>query len=286
MITRSLFSLSLFCFLAVPSSFAQIPVRKTSSIQGTGAGLVKINPTHLRVSIPIKVSEDIASDATERLRELREELIDRADSLGAIEGSIKAVGFQCTQTAVTSSADPFGRGDGGPGKSTAKCHLVADFALADLDDNEAILAMGSTIVGELASIVPKGSSSRRSYSFSTLPNGITTQQLDAPLGLFWAKVSDQERRKAYKMSINQATQRVDIALDALGVDTTELSRVVSQNGIYSSISLRAKHPVADVLFPAGDDYAISPFPDAVAYEVKLTVTASFDAGLRNSDSAE
>ncbi len=76
------------------------PADNTSSqarsyVQGRGAGTVTLKPTHLRISVPIRVVEDTSWDATEKLRQVRQEVVDRATEMGALEGSIRTVGFLC-----------------------------------------------------------------------------------------------------------------------------------------------------------------------------------------------
>ena len=279
---RLLCCLSVISFVSpIQSLNAQEPADKNpaspvrSYVQGRGTGSVTLKPAFLRISIPIKVVEDTSWDATEKLRQVRQEVVDRATEMSAIEGSIRTVGFQCMDaTNPTSSFVAPGLNREAPdSKVMAKCYLVADFKVRELEDHEAMIAMSQSQLEELMTLIPKEENKRRSYSYSTLSSGLTTQQLDRPLALFCARVSEEDRVKAFKMAVENANRDLKIALGALGVESN-VPISIHQSATYTST--RHNHPVHSAIYRNDESLAISMYPDAVNYAVSLNVSANFN----------
>ena len=223
------------------------------------------------------LSEQTSWDATEKLRKVRQEIVDRATEMGAVEGSILTVGFQCadaTNLSTSFVAPGLNRGDTLESTFMAKCYLVADFELRKLEDYEAMVAMSQSQLEELTSLIPKQASKRRTYSYSTLSSGLTTQQLDQPLALFFAVVSQEDRAKAFKAAVENARRDLKISLDALGVES-KVAMSFHQSSLFTSS--RYNHPVESAIYREDESIALSLYPDAVSYDVRLNVTANFDA---------
>ena len=247
-----------------------------SFVQGRGSGSVKLTPTHIRISIPIKLTEETSWDATQKLRKVREEVVDRAIEMGAVEGSLRSVGFQCVDTTNQSSTLVAGlnRGDPLDSKFMATCYVVADFQIRKLEDNEAMIAMSQSQLEELFALIPKQQSKSRSYSYTTLSSGLNTQQMDSPLALFYAAVSKEDQSKAFKTALENARQDLRIALDALSIDA-KVAMSIHQSSVFSSS--RYSHPVEAAIFRDDESIALSLYPDAVIHTVRLNVSAYFQS---------
>ncbi len=176
-----------------------------SSIQATGIGTVSLKPTILRLSIPVKVVSETAWDATESLRNVRRAVVERATEMGAIDGSLQVFGFHCGQDQAM-NLSPIRGGDQKP-KFAAQCYVVADFPLREGEDHEETVGLSQSQLEQLASLLPAADPGRRSYSVSTLASGLNSQQLESPLALFVAKVSQEDQAKAFKQRLNQRNRK-------------------------------------------------------------------------------
>lgn len=266
--------------LGVPTTMAQSPtadeaVRTRSFVQGRGVGSITLTPTLMRISVPIKVIEDTSWDATEKLREVRQEVVDRLSEMGADEDSIRSVGFLCADASTQGSPFPApgATRDATNPQMMARCFVVADLTIRELEDNEAMIAMSQSQLEELTRLIPKPKDRRRSYSYTTLSSGLTSAQLDNPLALFVAKVSAEDRAKAFKMALNNARSELKVALEALGIEANP-SMAIHQMSSYSSSTRR--HPVESAIYRAGESSAMSIHPDSVNYTVRLNVSAYFE----------
>jgi uncharacterized protein YggE len=264
---------------AQESNAENSPPKSTSSVQGAGVGTVTLKPTHLRLSIPLKVVNEVAWDATEQLRQLRHNVEDRAKEMGALEGSIRTVGFQCGDASNSSSGLIAANLNRGTAVATyeAKCYLVVDFKIRKLEDYEAMIAMSQSQVEELTSLLPKQDTKRRSYSYSSMASGLSSQQLENPLALFFAEVSDEDRVKAFEQAFDQADAEVKRTLKAMGV-AAPTSIGIHQNPFISAYSSsRQRHPVEAALYRPEESVALSLFPDAVSHTVRVNVNASIQS---------
>ena len=281
---RLLLCLSVVCLMspieplsAQESTEETSATKMTSSVQGIGVGTVTLKPTHFRLSIPLKVLNEVAWDATEQLRQLRHQVEDRAKEMGAIEGSIRTVGFQCGDASNQASGLIAANLNRGTAVATyeAKCYLIVDFKIRKLEDYEAMIAMSQAQLEELTALLPKQPAQRRSYSYSTMASGLTTQQLENALALFVAEVSDEDRAKAFQQAFDQADGEVKRTLKAMGV-AAPTSIGIHQNPFASSYSSsRQPHPAEAAIYRNGESVALSLFPDAVNHTVRVNVNASF-----------
>ncbi len=277
MAVRIVFFLLGCCLLATAPVAAQSPTTGSSSarvdsyVQGSGTGTVTLKPTLLRLSIPIKIVSEASWDATEQLRTVRREVEERAIEMGAIDGSMRVVGYQCFEEPPPSIT--ITRGETSKPKYAARCYLVADFVIREMQDQEGVIAVCQAQLEELAALIPKEDTRRRSYSFSTLSSGLTTQQLESPLAFFVAPISDGDRSKAFKDAMDQANAQVRLALDAIGIESpTSIS--LQQHSTYSSS--RAKHPVETEIYRTDKQEAVGMYADAVPYTVRIGINAKFD----------
>ena len=280
--------ISLFCCVAslciARAGLGQVPVlpgstqsQVRSHVQGQGIGEVKLNPTHIRISIPIKIVEETHWDAIQKLRQVRQEVVDRVTEMNAVEDSIRVVGFQCMDaTKSTSSFVPAGMAREQPApQMMAKCYVVADFKMRELEDYEAMIAMSQSSLEELANLIPKITSSRRSYSYSTMSSGLTSQQLDSPLALFYAPITKEDRLKAYQAAFELANNDLESSMVAMGIDDPlSQGKGVYRHSVYSSS--RNQHPVDSAIFRDKSSVALSVFPDGIKYSVRLSVSVNFE----------
>ena len=244
---------------------------RTSSIRATATGTVNLKPTLLRLSVPIKVIAETGWEATENLRTVRQSIVERVEQMGSIDGSLKVFGFHCgpNQSSSISSL----RGEVKP-TFAAKCFVVADFVLRDGEDHEETVGRSQEQLRELASLLPKTESGRRSYSISSssLPIGLTSQQLQEPLALFVAKVSDEDRAKAFQIAIDSAIREARSTFKGLGIEPSSMS--FSQSPEYSS--LRQAHPLEAALIRGKSDEVSGIFADQVPYTVRVSVSGQFE----------
>lgn len=241
-----------------------------SSVQGVGVGEVLLKPDVLRLSIPIKIQAEAAWDATEELRNVRRAIVERVSEMGAIENSLKVFGFQCGEELPSSYISP--RGETPKPKYAAQCFVVADFPLREGRDDEETLGLSQAQLAQLTSLLPKAEASRRSYSVSTSVSGFTSQQLENPLAVYVAKVSAEEKAKAFRQAFDSGNAQVRATLEALGVKAANLS--VSHSPNYTS--LRAMHPLEASLGGNQVDEAVGLHVDGVPYSVRLMVVAHFE----------
>ena len=273
----SLFVLTVFCAATSP---AQIPTNSkgVSTVSASGEGFVKLQSTHLRASIPVSVTAATSADALSQLRDLKQQVLDRLPELGAIEESVQVVGVQCAsarQQRVILNPAQLGPAPDEP--LLAKCYVIADFKLPELQDDEARLTMGRDIIEELAGLNPDRPSYERRSSYSSLSSYLRGVDFEVPVVLFLAKVSDEHRRDAFAKAVKSAKSELKNALSAMEIDTDVPVSIQRQN--YSSVlrQARSSHPVLTAMYKAESDYAISAFPDGASVHVQITATALIKA---------
>jgi hypothetical protein len=244
---------------------------RTSSIRATATGTVNLKPTILRLSVPIKVIADTGWDAAENLRTVRRSVVERAEQMGAIEGSLQVFGFHCGPNERSSISSL--RGEAKP-TFAAQCFVVADFELREGEDHEETVGLSQEQLRQLASLLPEAESGRRSYtiSSSSLPSGLTSQHLTAPLALFVAKVGEEDRAKALEIAIESAVKQVRSTFKGLGIEASSIS--FSQSPEYSS--LRQTHPLESVLIGEESNEVCGVYADQVPYTVRVSVSGQFE----------
>jgi CheY-like chemotaxis protein len=233
-------------------------------------GTVALKPTSARLSVPIKIVADASWDATEQLREVRKQVVERAAEMGAGDG-VRTVGFQCTQE--TQSSIGLNRGPPPEPRYAAMCYVIADIVLPEMDDHEATIAVAQTQLEQLVSLLPKAEPGPRSLSYTTLSSGLSSRQLEAPLVFFVAPLTEEDRKKAFRQAIEAAKQQVGITLNALGVSSSSMS-VHQQSTSY--VSSRPKHPVEAEVYRHGWEEAVGRYGEAVNYTVRVSVHAQFE----------
>lgn len=275
MLSRRWFTILGFCFLSPVS--AQVPSASrasstlTSYVQGVGVGTVALKPTKIRLCVPIKIVADESWEATERLREVRKQVVESAAEMGAGD-QVRTVGFQCMQE-VQSSIIGITRGAPSKPRYAAKCYVIADILLPEMDDHEATMAVGQTQLEQLVALVPKAEVAQRSISYTTLSSGLNSRQLENPMVFFVAPVTEEDRKKAYRQALEAAKQQVGMALKALGVSSSVLT--IHQHGT-SYVSSRPKHPVEAEIYRQSSEEAVGRYAEAVNYTVRFSVNARFE----------
>jgi hypothetical protein len=244
---------------------------RTSSIRATASGTVNLKPTILRLSIPIKVIAETGLEASENLRNVRQAVVERAEQMGAIDGSLKVFGFHCGPNQPSSISSL--RGEAKP-TFAAECFVVADFALLEGEDHEETIGLSQEQLRQLASLLPEAEGGRRSYtiSSSSLTGGLSSQQLATPLALFVAKVSDEDRARAFEIAIESAVKQVRSTFKGLGIEASSIS--FSQSPEYSS--LRQAHPLESVLIRGESDEVSGIYADQVPFTVRVSVSGQFE----------
>jgi hypothetical protein len=231
---------------------------------------VHLKPTILRLSVPIKVIADTGSEAAENLRTVRRSVVERAEQMGAIDGSLKVFGFHCGPNQPSSISSL--RGEAKP-TFAAQCFVVADFQLRVGEDHEETVGLSQEQLRQLASLLPEVDSGRRSFSISSssLPSGLSSQQLAAPLALFVAKVSEEDRAKALQIAIESAVKQVRSTFNGLGIKASSFS--FSQSPDYNS--LRQANPLESALIQGESDEVCGVYADQVPYTVQVSVSGQF-----------
>ena len=210
-------------------------------------------------------------DAAEQLRGVRQKIVDRATEMGAIEGSLRTIGYQCYPEAPQSIS--IVRGGSPESKFAAKCYLVADFQIREAQDNEALIAVCQAQLDELTSLMPKPDANRRVEYYTSLASGLTAQQLESPAVFFVASVSDADRATAFKIALDAAKQET---ADCPGrTRRSGSSHRFRCNSNPSYVSSRPKHPLESEIYRNDNTESVGMYADAVDFSVKLVVNARF-----------
>ena len=155
----------------------------------------------------------------------------------------------------------------------ASCYVVADFPLEAGEDLEETGASAVAQLEMLASLLPKPSSTRRSYSVSTGTSGYSSQQLDKPLAIYVAVMSEEERRTAFQKGLAVAKAQAEAMMRTLGVEQTGMT--ISQSSSYYSSS-RRQHPVESVIQNESKNEVAGPYLDGIPYQVRISVNLSYE----------
>ena len=267
-----------FCCLAVMTGdvLAQDAAPSTangvrSNVQASGVGIIKIKPTKIRISIPIRAMADSAWDAIEALRNSRTDIEERAIEMGALEGTTQVFGFTCGVAQPTSISI---RGGSTAPKYTSSCFFIADFPIRNGQDIEETMGLSYAQLDQLTELLPEAVPVRRSYSISSISRVLTSQQLESPLVLYVAEVTPEQREEAFESALKTAKEQVQSALDAMGMEATSLS--ITQTPDYTSV--RQTNPIETVLMRNKNREAVGVFADGVDFEVRLMVSGQFQQG--------
>lgn len=268
---RFFLHLALVSLLVTSVAWSQTTSPSRSTVTATAVGTVMLKPTVVRLSIPIKTYSESAWDAADEMRSLRQEIYERAEEMGPIDGTLRTFGYEVG--ANTSQGVTVVRGNTSEPKYMASCYVVADFPLEAGADIEETGASAVAQLEMLASLLPKPSNTRRSYSVSTGTSGYSSQQLDKPLAIYVAVMSEEERRTAFQKGLAAAKAQAEAMMRTLGVEQTGMT--ISQSSSYYSSS-RRQHPVESVIQNESKNEVAGPYLDGIPYQVRISVNLSYE----------
>lgn len=238
----------------------------------TGIGSTSLTPTRIRISLPIRVRRDRASDAIAELRMKRLQVIEKATELGADPDSIRAVGFECVPVSAARTVRNMMPG-GNPSQVTgevASCFVIADFVLPPTDDFEAMLAISQGFLSDISFALDPddladSASSNRYYSST-----IDSNRLESPVVFFVAQPTDEQIQAAYTQAQEDASRMLRLFIPAKAAGANQSLRALIN---YMSVpsSLRS-HPVADAVGITDGSSVVSLSPDDLNYTLRVTVS--------------